>query len=1480
MSDEGGGRSPRGAGHASDQRTARAFSGADSAVGRRTLVENALTGPPPARAEIGAEVHSTELDVSTQGGDADQARMELTPGRDDETPAANTTRAPVSILDLFGPPVMPSAAPGASMEGPSVQRRSVDGGEHVTRDGAVAAEIASRGVSGAGSALPYLEQIQASFGRHDVSGVHAHQGTAATTAANELGATAYAFGNAVAFAGPPDLHTAAHEAAHVVQQRAGVQLHGGIDRGANDPYEQQADDVAHAVAAGQSAEPLLDNMAGGTSESRVVQRNPKQGATAAHNGTTVPARGSYLVEQAADGSYVFVFNTSDRNGWTEPVLTGLRYYMQHVFPGVPDAVVRTVFTEVTLWLERQGPATLPADHRYELTVDMKIHRRIIDWMAAHHPELAPQTASLAGGALHSGDASGTGGKAHATQSGDGAPHGATMRTDAAPAGAGRPADKLSTQIDRARALYEQLRKAFPSAIELRGRSAWPEFLVYISDHAEELKKLLHDRGRRASLDDLRKLLAQFQAHEQADLGDAAGEAGGRTDGNLGGSDVGTRDGDVRTSRGGGIEGGSIYGESGGDAHGWHRWVPKGQLRLQPTQPTYVAGSTIETELAWDLSVHPEAGQILLPNHCTYTWTVHRGGTLIDSDGSSLLADDRRASLRLGKQPGEYEIAVTATSKHFKSERHRFSSRVGVRAVGEKEFDRAAFDAAQVTGRDAAFSRDDQGALQLLPGQTARTTQDEIGSLDLTRGGVDALAAQGKITGDDHDVAIGQIDKQRGALLEIQAKVKGGTPYVVRGTFVSREDSSTTPLRLMMHVLQRSESGGVARYDLVLHDTTFGEAVQHPGRAAWRLDHDSPAAVYRRLEAEALTEMAEHFHAHNDYPKGTVHLAAQRLADGAVWERTVDTDNRRKTAKKILGTAGLIGGAAMLIVPGGSVVAAGLMVVTSGAGVASVALEVEDRLAKDGRLTLDRRLAMDLLQVVAISLPFGTLTRTFGAASLVGKGRFLLCMTGLDIAQGFVIASDVKDQLAVIEANTAVQLANATSDESRAAIHAERDRRIAEVIGGAVVNGGFLLVSLGGGIKRTIAITRAGARFTVREPVRDLVKQGRERIEQALSTDTFEHGGQRVQLTGEERHYLEHQIASDDAAKPAEYAKSADSAAIRSGNSPEHGTAEPTRSSVPSGEHPTVDAAAANGNQAGTARDWTTEVAATMTSEERAKWQQMQGSRSLEKVRAEYGGDLERARAQVKKAVAREVATKAASHATADASAARAADIRKFVLDHGLMNDPRVKKILDALGASENPRKIATAAKDLRSLLMTEITGRDARNETHGAKVMSEVQVWIEQNEATIADYKATHPHEFRKSNPGLKEIGGKLYREMTDIDLVILAPGPDGGPATVLRREEIKTGSDSANKAKTQLTELNSDIRKALSNNKQVKLFKDGADVTSQIDVASIPNATAETRGPEGHGFDRSLGITLDDLKELVSELLRHGYARGKESHD
>ncbi|MBX3158371.1 MAG: DUF4157 domain-containing protein [Deltaproteobacteria bacterium] len=137
----------------------------------------------------------------------------------------------------------------------SVQRR---GGAGERADGVQRA--AAHGISGSSGPLPFLDQIQRSFGAHDVSTVKAHTDATAAAGAKAMGAEAYATGDHVVFAGAPSLHTAAHEAAHTVQQRAGVQLKGGIGE-AGDAYEQHADAVADRVVQGKSAEDLLDAFA-------------------------------------------------------------------------------------------------------------------------------------------------------------------------------------------------------------------------------------------------------------------------------------------------------------------------------------------------------------------------------------------------------------------------------------------------------------------------------------------------------------------------------------------------------------------------------------------------------------------------------------------------------------------------------------------------------------------------------------------------------------------------------------------------------------------------------------------------------------------------------------------------------------------------------------------------------------------------------------------------------------------------------------------------------------------------------------------------------------------------------------------------------------------------------------------------------------------------------------------------------------------
>jgi len=81
--------------------------------------------------------------------------------------------------------------------------------------------VASAGIDTVGTKLPHLDMIQSSFGKHDITNVQAHL---APSANDIFGTMAYTMGNHVAFAQNPSLRIAAHEATHVVQQRAGVIL--------------------------------------------------------------------------------------------------------------------------------------------------------------------------------------------------------------------------------------------------------------------------------------------------------------------------------------------------------------------------------------------------------------------------------------------------------------------------------------------------------------------------------------------------------------------------------------------------------------------------------------------------------------------------------------------------------------------------------------------------------------------------------------------------------------------------------------------------------------------------------------------------------------------------------------------------------------------------------------------------------------------------------------------------------------------------------------------------------------------------------------------------------------------------------------------------------------------------------------------------------------------------------------------------------
>ncbi len=202
------------------------------APGKRTLTEQLV-------------VQRRESATPPGGESGTNATVPSTPA---PLPTAASSRSLSTLQMLFGPRPAPAEA--------TLVQRLTDGGSI----GDVHA-AAKRAISTGDTRLPFLDSIQKAFGRYDVSNVKAHLDETAAEATREMGAHAFASGEHVAFARTPDLHTAAHEAAHVVQQRAGVSLASGVGQ-VGDAHERHADEVADLVVSGQSAEGVLDRVAG------------------------------------------------------------------------------------------------------------------------------------------------------------------------------------------------------------------------------------------------------------------------------------------------------------------------------------------------------------------------------------------------------------------------------------------------------------------------------------------------------------------------------------------------------------------------------------------------------------------------------------------------------------------------------------------------------------------------------------------------------------------------------------------------------------------------------------------------------------------------------------------------------------------------------------------------------------------------------------------------------------------------------------------------------------------------------------------------------------------------------------------------------------------------------------------------------------------------------------------------------------------
>ena len=190
--------------------------------------------------------------------------------------------------------------------------------------------------------MPFAADIQRSFGDHDIGHVEAHSDASALAGTKAMGAGAFASGNKIVLGDKQDKHTVAHEVAHVMQQRAGVQLLGGVGA-AGDEYERNADAIADRVVAGQSAVDLLP--AKGKTAAPVHGHDAVQRAPAA-SATPLPIASPL----AGINSSGFIDTSDGANLRTGPIEAGGALVIAAPLPPATRVFVSGTHPTATQWL--------------------------------------------------------------------------------------------------------------------------------------------------------------------------------------------------------------------------------------------------------------------------------------------------------------------------------------------------------------------------------------------------------------------------------------------------------------------------------------------------------------------------------------------------------------------------------------------------------------------------------------------------------------------------------------------------------------------------------------------------------------------------------------------------------------------------------------------------------------------------------------------------------------------------------------------------------------------------------------------------------------------------------------------------------------------------------------------------------------------------------------------------------------------------
>ncbi|MCG8422589.1 MAG: hypothetical protein MJE77_32130, partial [Proteobacteria bacterium] len=282
------------------------------------------------------------------------------------------------------------------------------------------------------------------------------------------------------------------------------------------------------------------------------------------------------------------------------------------------------------------------------------------------------------------------------------------------------------------------------------------------------------------------------------------------------------------------------------------------------------------------------------------------------------------------------------------------------------------------------------------------------------------------------------------------------------------------------------------------------------------------------------------------------------------------------------------------------------------------------------------------------------------------------------------------------------------------------------------------------------------------------------------------------------------------------------------------------------------------------KTWVERVKAMLAPDEMVKFEQMHRNMAPDDIHGRYRGDFDAVLSRVKAAAAKGEA----ANDRAAASKRRAAELRVMIEARGLMKEPAIRKIVDDLGPRPSRMQLERAIEKIRSRLIGDIAATEAEARYPRSRVHKEVEVWVEQPETTIEQFRANHPGHKGVVDDFSTSKGNRVHVLSTDIDVLVAQPQASG-KARILHLEELKTGMrDTHSGAKKQLDKGLRRLKEAASGKKRIRLIENGIDITDALEFGTAYRSSAVTRGPSGKGFNDHLGITARDLEILTKELI------------